>query len=438
MAQQQRRRRTRKSKKSGSSIWLMLLFLALIVTGLYMIKDSMVLPDVPNIMKSSVTIEQAEVSGENADYRKTAISLRNAVEGYLTEEGGVVRSIAKEDKEDSRSATKGKILWSQETVVYSPIQEFKPKELEKKLQPKKGKVTVAEAGTALYEGEPLPQYTIILEDELDGNSITMLIERIYIEPIQEKREIQKKTEEKKKIEEKKANSAKKSVDKTVGGGRGKIALVIDDFGYSSDIITVFNRLDVPMTYAVLPYKDYSSDAATSGAAAGKQIILHLPLESTGNVTPEPTTIRTVMSGEEIRRTTAKAIASIPYISGVNNHQGSKATADSRVMKEVLQVIKDRGLFFVDSHTNPETVGMKTARSLGIPTGINELFLDNDNSVGAIEAQLEESATMARAASGGYVIVIGHARPNTAIALQNMIPKLQAEGIEFVFVRNVLY
>ena len=220
--------------------------------------------------------------------------------------------------------------------------------------------------------------------------------------------------------------------------KARIAVVLDDFGYSGEVISSFNALPIPLTYAVLPYKDYSMEAATSGHAAGKDIMLHLPMESLGHENAEPITIETSMSDADIRRITKNAVDAIPHVIGVNNHQGSAATADGRVMENVIGVLKNDGLFFLDSRTNGASVAASTARAMGVRTGVNELFLDNDNAVSAIEAQLRKAMKTALASPGGYTVVIGHARPNTATALRNMIGEMQRSGIEFVFVRSVLY
>lgn len=224
----------------------------------------------------------------------------------------------------------------------------------------------------------------------------------------------------------------------ISKGKARLAIVLDDFGYNRDIIERFNAMAIPLTYAVIPYKEYSTTAAELGYEAGKEIMIHLPMESISHENAEAITINTSMTAEQIRGITNNAVAAIPHAVGMNNHQGSQATADRNVMRVVLQEMKKHGLFYVDSRTNSASVGVSTARALGVPTGANELFLDNDSDVGAIENRLAQAGRIALQSSEGYAIVIGHARPNTATALRTMIPRLQAQGIEFVFVRQLLY
>ncbi len=230
---------------------------------------------------------------------------------------------------------------------------------------------------------------------------------------------------------------KDTSSKTATKGKAKLAIVLDDFGYQADMATTFNEMGIPLTYAVMPYKAHSQEVANIGAKGGQDIILHLPMESISGEGAEEVTIKTGMSDQEIKNIVNKALASVPHARGVNNHQGSKATSDPRVMKDVLGILKNDGLFYVDSRTSAGSIGYKTACSMGVPTGMNELFIDNSSEVADIEARLQEGANLALHSQSGYAVIIGHARPNTAKALKNMISKLKSQGIEFVFVRNVV-
>ncbi|MCX7969962.1 MAG: divergent polysaccharide deacetylase family protein [Negativicutes bacterium] len=213
------------------------------------------------------------------------------------------------------------------------------------------------------------------------------------------------------------------------GGSGKIAVVIDDFGYDGSVIDGFAGLPAPVTFAVLPYKPYSQRAAQAAAAAGKPVMLHLPMQSLSGSDQESTTIGDGMSDSEIRQAVIRAIQAVPGVSGVNNHQGSAATANSRVMRAVMSVLRDRGLFFVDSRTSSDSVAYDVARGYGVPAGENAMFLDNTNDSGYVSGRLGKAAELAQ--KQGTIIVIGHARPATLRALREMIPRLQGEGIVFV-------
>ena len=149
---------------------------------------------------------------------------------------------------------------------------------------------------------------------------------------------------------------------------------------------------------------------------------------------EENTISPSMSDGEIRSIVEKALHSLPGVVGVNNHQGSLATSDSRVMKQVLSVLHSRGLFFVDSRTSSQSIGRMTARQLGVPAAENDLFLDNVDEVDAVKQKLRTAGNLAL--RSGSAVVIGHARMHTATALREVIPELERKGIRLVFVSRL--
>jgi polysaccharide deacetylase 2 family uncharacterized protein YibQ len=127
---------------------------------------------------------------------------------------------------------------------------------------------------------------------------------------------------------------------------------------------------------------------------------------------------------------------VPLARGVNNHEGSKASADSRVMHDVIGVLARHGdLFFIDSRTNPASVGEQTAQAMGVPTAGRDVFLDNRADVAYTEAQLLEAAEIAK--RQGSAIAIGHPRPSTLAAVREMIPRLEASGIQFVLAQDLV-
>ena len=228
----------------------------------------------------------------------------------------------------------------------------------------------------------------------------------------------------------------RNASKPLGKGKGELAIIVDDFGYTADSITSFINLGRPLTFAVLPYRPHSGEAASRALAAGLQVILHLPLEPLSErEESEAITVTTAMNDEEIQRLTAKAIASLPGITGVNNHQGSRATVDRRVMREVLTVVKKQGLFFVDSRTNGQSIAAEVSRQLGVKTGENELFLDNSADVAAIKKQLRAAGDLA--IRHGKATVICHARPNTAVALREAIAELENLGVRLIYVSKLV-
>ena len=213
-------------------------------------------------------------------------------------------------------------------------------------------------------------------------------------------------------------------------GAPKLALIVDDCGQWIDTERGFIALDIPLTLSVLPDVHYTSTVASEAANAGKGIMLHLPMETLSGLNPGPGKVTTEMTDAQIVAQVQDDLAQIPLARGVNNHEGSKASADARVMGDVIGVLAKHGdLFFIDSRTSALSVGEKVAAGRGVPTAGRDVFLDNEASVAYTEAQLRQAASIAR--QTGSAIAIGHPRPTTLEAVKAMIPELQASGIEFV-------
>jgi uncharacterized protein len=219
-------------------------------------------------------------------------------------------------------------------------------------------------------------------------------------------------------------------------GGARLALIVDDCGQWIQTERAFIALDVPLTLSVLPDVHYTAEIAREAANAGKGIMLHLPMETLSGLYPGPGEVTTEMTDPQIVAQVEADLAQVPLARGVNNHEGSKASADARVMRDVLGVLAKHGdLFFIDSRTNPASVGEATARSEGVPTAARDVFLDNRADVGYTEAQLLQAALLAK--HDGSAIAIGHPRPTTLAAVRAMIPRLQAAGIEFVLAQDVV-
>ena len=219
------------------------------------------------------------------------------------------------------------------------------------------------------------------------------------------------------------------------GAPGKLAIIIDDCGYSSSALTKLAQIDAPLTFSVIPYLTYSKTAIDKALGSGKQVMLHLPMQALGNASAEKITIKISMSDDQIKEITTNAINATPGLVGVNNHEGSKATADARVMRDVMGVVAGNGLFFVDSRTNPASVACDIAAEYGVATGANDLFLDNTDDVKYVEDRLRKAADMAHNRS---IIAIGHARTNTAQAINAMLEDIRAAGIQLVFASEIVH
>ena len=212
---------------------------------------------------------------------------------------------------------------------------------------------------------------------------------------------------------------------------GKLAVIIDDCGYSMDPVRKLLKTNLPFSYAIIPYKTYSSDVLHMVTGAGKVAMLHLPMEpmDASQISEPGHTVLNRMDDNQIKNLVLNAIDTLPGISGVNNHEGSRSTSDTDVMVATLKAIKSRGLFFVDSATSSTSVAQQTARRLGVPTGKNLLFLDNVADVESIHGQMLAAAELAD--RYGTAIVICHARPATAAAWTYYGKELQESGIQLV-------
>ena len=215
---------------------------------------------------------------------------------------------------------------------------------------------------------------------------------------------------------------------------GRLAIVIDDAGRDLDSQHIYEQMGIPLTLAVMPDQIHTRDAVLSWRAHGLPVILHQPMESVSGIGMEPKVILTSMSDTDIRQMLRDSLSQLPEAIGINNHQGSKATIDARTMDIVMNELHHRGLFFFDSHTNSTTVADKAAKTYGVPYVRNDLFVDNSASVSDICAMIQEGAD--RAKKKGTYIIIGHCRPHTAEAFRQMVPKLKAQGIEFVYLSSL--
>lgn len=216
--------------------------------------------------------------------------------------------------------------------------------------------------------------------------------------------------------------------------KGKLAVVIDDAGRDLESQHVYESLGIPLTLAVMPNQAHTRDAALSWHAHGLPVILHQPMESVSGIGMESKVILTSMGDEEIRSLLKSSLSQVPEAVGINNHQGSKATTDRHTMDVVMNELHHRRLFFFDSRTNSTTAADAAAASYGVPYVRNDLFVDNEADVAAISSMIREAAK--RAQKYGTYVIIGHCRPKTAEAFRQMVPQLEKEGIQFVYVSSL--
>ncbi len=216
----------------------------------------------------------------------------------------------------------------------------------------------------------------------------------------------------------------------------KIAIIIDDLGYQKDIAELILNLDFPVTISILPFLPHTRTVAQMAREKGLTVLLHLPMEPQDpNVNPGQGAIFSTMTEEEIRKKMLSNFQELPEVDGINNHMGSKVTENTIVMEIVLSEVKERGLFFVDSMTSPNSVGYTLSRQMGIKTAYRSVFLDNDQNIDYIRNQFNVLKELAH--KHGTAIAIGHPYCNTVDVLMETGSVLQEEGIKIVRLQELL-
>lgn len=211
----------------------------------------------------------------------------------------------------------------------------------------------------------------------------------------------------------------------------RVAIVIDDVGFEEGPALDMASLGLPLTFAVLPYQRHTRSLASRLRASGREVILHLPMEPQAYpaLNPGQGAISEEMQPAEIAATVRRALDEVPEAVGVNNHMGSRVTVDPVAMRAVLGVIRERGLYFLDSRTTSDTIAYDMARDMGIPALERSVFLDDRREESYIEGQVRELLRKAR--EQGAAVGIGHANRVTAAALRGCAGLLRSAEIQIV-------
>jgi len=207
---------------------------------------------------------------------------------------------------------------------------------------------------------------------------------------------------------------------------GTLVFVIDDAGNNLRELEPFLRIPGPLTIAVLPSLPYSAEAARRIRAAGKEVILHQPMEAVGAQNPGPGAIYSGMKEEEVRAILSRNIAEVGPVAGINNHQGSKISMDREIIEVILTFCAEQGIFFLDSRTIAETVVPSVALKLGMKIAERDVFLDNEQDKDAMLRYM--TGGLARARRNGSAVMIGHVwSPDLAPLLAEQFPALTTQG-----------
>jgi polysaccharide deacetylase 2 family uncharacterized protein YibQ len=217
--------------------------------------------------------------------------------------------------------------------------------------------------------------------------------------------------------------------------RGTLVLIIDDLGYQRQDGLAVTDLPGKLTVAVIPHTPFAAELAEAAAAAGKEVMLHLPMSSVGDSRLDRGALTAAQSRAEFDRTLQDALAAVPAVRGVNNHMGSELTQLTPQMDWLMQGLLQRQLYFVDSRTTPLTVAAERAAASGVPHLSRQVFLDNEPTSMAIDREFQ--LLLGRAVQEGLAVGIGHPYPETIAYLRRALPAARCRGIRLALVSEVL-
>lgn len=214
-----------------------------------------------------------------------------------------------------------------------------------------------------------------------------------------------------------------------------VAIVIDDFGYDGEGTEEMLSLSIPFTAAVMPFSENTTDNVEKIHLAGKEMIVHMPMESlSGNPSwVGSKAVRSSLTDEEIKSLVNEALGIVKYATGLNNHMGSKIMEDERALNTVIQIMSEKNLVFLDSRTTQNSKAVEVCNENGCFLLNRDVFLDSTDSIDVVKKNLEKTAQIAL--KNGFALAIGHVGPEggkiTAQAIKEMAPEMEQKGIEFV-------
>ncbi len=216
----------------------------------------------------------------------------------------------------------------------------------------------------------------------------------------------------------------------------RVAIVIDDIGYDLSQVDELLKIRAPLTFAVLPHCQHSQEAAERIHRAGKEVLLHLPMEPLSpEKNPGKGVLLSGMSRDDIRRVLEEDLADVPYAVGANNHMGSRFMEDESGLRVLFGILEEKGIFFVDSLTTGRSRGRAAAVDTGIPFIARDIFIDGGDKHDTSSEDFLKAVKMNGSREG--VVVIGHPYPSTIDTVRVSIEKLREEGLEVVPVSKLV-
>jgi len=224
---------------------------------------------------------------------------------------------------------------------------------------------------------------------------------------------------------------------TLSTGRS-VAVIIDDIGYDIRIAEELVRIPAPIALAVLPDTPYAVQAARLSHAAGKEILLHLPMEprSYPGESPVAGMLKANMTEKEIRHHIQKGLGAVPFASGVNNHMGSRFMEDEKSLSVIMEELRSRNLFFVDSMTTDDSRGKESAARSHVRFAARDVFIDYAPGY-AVALESLTGAFREGRNNGAPVLMIGHPYRETVQAIHDVLPLWRKEGVKVISVSAYL-
>ena len=263
---------------------------------------------------------------------------------------------------------------------------------------------------------------------------------IYVLLQEEPSAIKEPKKETKQIEPRKAVTPKKRKAKPLSlkpEQLRQVAIIIDDIGYDLKPVKELLKIKADLTFAILPLCPHTREAAEMFHQAHRETLLHLPMEPVSYPREKPGqgALFTDMNDEELKFQLEKDIASVPYISGVNNHMGSKFMMDEKKLTLIFNKLKTNKLFFIDSRTSADSKAFVTAKNVGLPIAARKIFLDNSRDYNEIYNNVINIAP--KDGDVSPVIIIGHPYPETIRAISDAMKVLREKGVSIVPVSQIV-
>jgi len=209
----------------------------------------------------------------------------------------------------------------------------------------------------------------------------------------------------------------------------RLAIIIDDIGYSAELGERSLALPGAFTYALIPMAPHSPRLARQAAQQGKEVILHTPMSNTRGLPLDAGALLETMTRAEFFQVLETNLSAIPEARGLNNHMGSLLTQKTKSMGWLMEFLQKQGLYFIDSRTSAKSRANETAQLYQVPSRPRDVFLDHSRDPAQIARQIDRAITLAQ--DRGQALAIGHPYPETLTLLEQLAHRLETAQVRLV-------